>query len=58
VKARASAEAPPLLVAAVPDQSIRLSTGTPFRPSSSAVRNHRIAVRFPSESVSALRRIA
>jgi hypothetical protein len=38
------------LVAGVPDQSIRLSTGTPFRLRSSAVRNHRIAVRLPSES--------
>jgi hypothetical protein len=31
--------------------------GMPFRPCLSAVRNHRIAVRLPSESVSALRRI-
>jgi hypothetical protein len=45
------------LVAGVPDQSIRLSTGTPFTPLSPAVRNHRIAVRLPSESLSALRRI-
>ena len=40
----------PAVVAGVPDQAIRLSTGTPFRLRSSAVRNHRIAVRLPSES--------
>jgi len=34
-----------------------LSTGTPFTPLSPAVRNHRIAVRLPSESLSALPRI-
>jgi hypothetical protein len=33
------------------------SMGMPFRPCLSAVRNHRIAVRLPSEFVSALRRI-
>jgi hypothetical protein len=48
---------PLLVVAGVPDQSFRSSTGMPFRPCLSAVRNRRIAVRLPSESVSALRRI-
>jgi hypothetical protein len=38
----------------LPDQSIRSSTAMPW-PCLSAVRNHRIAVRLPSESVSALR---
>jgi hypothetical protein len=40
----------PRSVAGAPDQAIRPSTGTPFRPFSSAVRNHRNAVRLASES--------
>ena len=40
----------PRSVAGAPDQAIRLSTGTPLRPFSPVVRNHRNAVRLASES--------
>src|SRR5664280_1677204 len=46
-----------LLVARKTDQLIRLSTGAVSTPPSPAVRNHRIDVRLPLESVAALHRI-